>query len=192
MQAGHERLLHVIMTDPKDMQEQGVKLFKQHDYEAAARLFQQALEAYKAEGKEDMMAEMQVNIGLVHRALGEHQEALEVMKSALEVFQKLEDPLRAAQVLGNLGGVYAALKDQEQAYNCYREAADTFQELGEKDLYGETLLAMGDLQIRDRKITAGAATYQVGLEQLENLSGTQKVIKRLSGFINRLTGSGGV
>ena len=180
------------MTEPKELQEQGVNLFKQHDYEAAARVFQQALDGYTAAGKEDMVAEMQVNIGLVHRALGEHQPALDAMKAALEVFQKLEDPLRTAQVLGNMGGVYAALKDQEQAYNCYREAADTFQELGEKELYGETLLAMGDLQIRDRKFTAGTATYQVGLEQIDkNLSGTQKIIKRLSSFINRLTGTGG-
>ena len=178
------------MTSPEELQEQGVKLYKQHDYEAAARLFQQAKDAYAGADRPDMAAEMQVNLGLVHRSLGEHQQALEAMQAALSIFQEQEDALRSAQVLGNMGGVYVALGDKEQAYNCYREAADTFEELGERDLYGETLVAMGDLQVRDGKLTSGAATYQVGLEQMDDLTTTQRIIKRLSGFVNRLTGSG--
>jgi tetratricopeptide (TPR) repeat protein len=93
-------------------------------------------------------------------------------------------------VLGNMGGVYAALDDKEQAYQCYRQAADIFQDLGEKKLYGETLVAMGDLQFRDGKVMAGAATYEVGLEQLDELSASQKVIKGLIGMRNRLMGGG--
>lgn len=178
------------MSDPQELQEQGVKFFKQHDYEAAARLFQQAQDAYASADDRGMAAEMQVNIGLIHRSLGESQQALEQMQAALQVFQQLEDPKRAAQTLGNMGGVYMSVGDKEQAYNCYRQAADTFQELGEKKLYGETLIAMADLQVKDGKLTAGAATYQVGLEQLDQLSTRQRVIRGLSGIINRLTGTG--
>ena len=96
------------MSSADELQEQGVKLFQQHDYEAAARIFQQASDAYTAENKPDMAAEMQTNIGLIHRALGENQQALEIMQQSLKVFQKLEDPKRTAQVLGNMGGVYMA------------------------------------------------------------------------------------
>lgn len=178
------------MTTAGEFQEQGVKLFQQRDYEAASRAFAQAQETYEAEGKKDIAAEMQTNIGLVHRALGENQQALDVMHTALRTFQEMNDPLRAAKVLGNLGGVYVALGDKEQAYNCYRQAADAFEELGEKKLHGETLIAMGDLQVRDGKIMAGAATYEAGLEQLDELSASQKVIKRLLGFRNKLMGGG--
>ncbi|MDX1994460.1 MAG: tetratricopeptide repeat protein [bacterium] len=178
------------MSTAKELQDQGIKLYEQQDYEAAARAFQQAQESYQAGGQGDMAAEMQANIGLVHRALGEHQLALDAMQAALRTFQERGDTLRTAQVLGNLGGVYLELGDREQAYNCYRQAADAFQELGEKKLYGETLIAMGRLQVREGKIWQGAATYEIGLEQLDKLSTTQKVLKSLINIKNRLGGPG--
>lgn len=176
------------MSNAEILQEQGVKLFRQKDYEEAARTFREAQAAYEEDGKADLAAEMLTNIGLVHRALGENQQALDVMQEALATFQNMDDPLRAAKVLGNMGGVYVALGDKEQAYNCYRQAADVFQELGEKKLHGETLLAMADLQVRDGKIGTGAATYEVGLSELDNLSASQKMLKGLIGIRNKLTG----
>lgn len=178
------------MSQAQQFQDEGVKLFQQKDYEAAARLFQQALEAYEADGDVVMVAEMQTNIGLVHRSLGENQQALDAMQNALRSFQDRGDARRSAMVLGNMGGVYAALGDREQAYNCYRQAADIFQEIGEKKLYGETLIAMGDLQVRDGKVMAGAATYEVGLENVDDLSASQKIIKGLLGVRNKLIGGG--
>lgn len=178
------------MPSAQELQDQGVKLFRDKDYEGASRVFHQAMDAYEAEGKRDMVAEMQTNIGLMHRALSEHQQALDIMQQALVIFQELDDALRSAKVLGNLGGVYAAMGDKEQAFNCYRQAADIFSELDEKKLYGETLVAMGDLQIRDGKLTVGAAMYEAGLGNLEQLNTSQKVIKGLLGIRNRLTGGG--
>lgn len=176
-----------MVLNAQELQEQGVKLYDQHDYEAAARLFQQAKEAYADAGQQDMVAEMKVNIGLVHRALGENQQALELMQEALRTFQESGDKLRVGQVLGNMGGVYMALNDKEQAFSAYRQAADTFLELGEKKLYSETMLAIGSLQVREGKIFNGAASYQIGLEGLEHLTPAQKIIKRLSSFITGLT-----
>ena len=179
-----------MTTTANELQERGVTLYSQQNYEAASRMFQEALEAYEVEGRRDMVAEMQTNIGLVHRALGQNQQALDIMQESLRTFQELGDRLRTAQVVGNMGGVYLELDDKEQAYNCYRQAADIFQELGEKRMYGETLLAMGKMQLRDGKIMAGAATYEVGLAQLDDLTPTQKIIKNLLGVRNRLTGQG--
>ncbi|MCL4246888.1 MAG: tetratricopeptide repeat protein [Anaerolineae bacterium] len=178
------------MATAQEYQDQGVKLFKQKEYESAARAFQQAHEAYESEGQRDMAGEMQTNIGLVHRALGENQQALDAMQVALAIFQEADDALRAAKVLGNMGGVYVALGDREQAYQCYRNAADVFQEMGENKLYGETLLAMGDLQVREGKLMAGAATYEVGLEQIGDLTASQRVLKGLIGIRNKIMGGG--
>lgn len=178
------------MSTAEELKEQGVRLFQQRDYEAAMRLFQQAREAYTTSGDNAMSAEMLANVGLVHRSLGEHQQALDAMDEALNSFKELDDSKRVAMALGNMGGVYVALGDKEQAYNCYRQAADIFEEIGEKKLYGETLIAMGDLQVRDGKIMRGAATYEAGLENLDDLSASQKVIKGLLGIRGKLTGGG--
>jgi hypothetical protein len=89
-----------------------------------------------------------------------------------------------------MGGVYSALGDKEQAYNCYRNAADLFDELGESKLHGETMLAMASLQVRDGKLTAGASTYEVGLNELGDLTAGQKVLKGLIGFRNKFLGGG--
>lgn len=179
------------MSTAKELQDRGVKLYEQKDFEAAARIFQQALEAYDADGQPDMGAEMRTNIGLVHRALGENQQALEAMQTALRVFQEEGDEMRAAQVMGNMGGVYIELGDKEQAYNCYRQAADAFQDLGEQEMYGQTLIAMAKMQVRDGKVWQGAATYEVGLDNIGKLSMSQKILKRLIGVRNRLTGGSG-
>jgi tetratricopeptide (TPR) repeat protein len=180
-----------MTSDAKTLQDQGVKLYNQQDYEAATKVFQQAKSAYEDQGDVAMAAEMQTNIGLVHRALGEHQQALDAMQAALHIFQEENEQLRAAQVLGNMGGVYMEIDDKEQAHTCYRQAADTFDDLGETKLYGETMLAIARLQFKDGKIWPAAATYEVGLENLDKLSFGQKVLKRLIGVRNRLSGAAG-
>ncbi|MEL6271742.1 MAG: hypothetical protein AAFR22_18185, partial [Chloroflexota bacterium] len=59
------------MSSGDELKDKGVELYKQYDYEAAAKTFEQAREAYAQAGQTDMVAEMLVNIGLVHRALDE-------------------------------------------------------------------------------------------------------------------------
>lgn len=175
------------MSQAQELQEQGIKLFHQREYEAAARSFQQAKQAYLEADDEIMAEEMKVNIALVHRELGEKQQSLDLMQEALKFFKVQEDQLRIAQVLGNMGGVYLALQDKEQAALAYREAADIFLELGEKQLYADTLLALGNLQVREGKLVAGVSLYQVGLEDKTELNMRQRVMKRLSGIVSGFT-----
>ncbi len=115
------------MSTGHELQDQGVKQFMQHEYEAAADLFKQAKAAYEAEEMKDMAAEMQVNLGLVDRALGNYDSAVQQMNEARQVFASMNDRTREAQVIGNLGGVYLAQGNSEQAVTLYREAADTFR-----------------------------------------------------------------
>jgi tetratricopeptide (TPR) repeat protein len=179
------------MTNAEELKNRGIALFDQHDYEAANRIFQQAKDAYAEESRHDMVAEMKVNIGLVHRVLGELQQALEMMEEALRTFQDQGDQMRVAQTLGNLGGVYLALNDKERAELSYRQAANIFQELGENEYYSDTMMALGAMQVRDGRLFVGAATYQVALENRTRLTGTQKVIRALSNLVNRIGGTPG-
>ncbi len=109
------------MTSGTELQDQGTKLFMQHEYEAAADIFKQAQGAYAADGKNDLAAEMQVNIGLIERALGNYDNAIKLMTEARQVFSGMSDKSREAQVVGNLGGVYLSQGNSEQAVTLRRE-----------------------------------------------------------------------
>ena len=61
--------------------------------------------------------------------------------------------------------------------------------MDEEELYSDTMMALGAMQVRDGKLLMGAATYQIALENRTKLTGTQKIIKSLSGVINRLNGT---
>jgi len=177
------------MSSADELKQKGVELFEQFEYEQAIKVFNQAKNAFEEDDNSIMAAEMLANIGLVHRALGQGQQALDAMGQALVTFQREDDALRTAQVLGNMGGVYAKMKDREQAYNTYRQAADIFEELGKKEMYGQTLLAMGQLQLDEGKFLAGAATYQVALENVEKPTWQQRMIKNLGGTVNKIMGT---
>lgn len=178
------------MSNASDLQAQGIQQFQKKHYDEAGALFRQAQAAWEADGQPDMAAEMRVNLGLVYRAQGEHQRALDEMSAAYAIFEDMGDQKRLAMTLGNMGAVCKALDDKEQAYRCYRDAADLFEALGEKAHYGETLLAIADLQMSEHKVTAAAATYEVGLSELDNLSASQKAIRNLTSLRNKLLGGG--
>lgn len=176
------------MSHADELRDKGIQLFHQYDYEAAARTFQQAREAYAEAEQPDMVAEMKVNIGLVHRSLGETQQALEMMQEALNMFRDTGDELREAQVLGNMGGVYSALGDKEAAEKAYRQATGIFLSHDKTELYADTMLALGTMQFKALKISDAAISYQVGLQYKQNPSGTQKILKWLVSLINRING----
>ena len=59
-----------MSEEAKKLQDKGVAAYQKKNYEQAVQLFNQASQAYEAAGAKDKAVEMQVNIGLVHRALG--------------------------------------------------------------------------------------------------------------------------
>ena len=179
------------MSTPNELKERGVKLFMEQDYEQAVDVFREAIAAYEDEGAADMVAEMQVNLGLALHMMGEYEPALEQMNMAHAVFVQMNDAHRRAQVLGNMARVYARLGNSEQAITNYREASAIFIEQGDEENYGQTVLAIADLQLRGGQLMQAAATYEVGLDYIEHPNARQKIMKSLLGLRNRITGQGG-
>jgi len=107
------------MPTGKELQDQGNKLFSERDYEKAQEVYKQSREAYNAEGKPDMAAEMQVNLALIDRTMGNYEAAAGAMQEARQVFAGMGDRFREAQVIGNLGGVYLQQGNLEQAFTLY-------------------------------------------------------------------------
>jgi len=178
------------MPTADELKEQGVAEYLRGDYERAAETFRAAAAHYEEDGVGEMVAEMKVNLGLALHSLGQHNAALEQMTEAHAVFVQMNDVRRTAQALGNMARVYAGQGNSEQAITNYREAAAIFNELGDEESYGQTVLAIADLQLRGGQIMKAAATYEVGLDFIKNPNTRQKVMKKLLGLRNRMSGGG--
>ncbi len=178
------------MPTAEELKDRGVAEYLRGDYELAAETFRQAIAQYQSDGVADMVAEMQVNLGLTLHALGQHDEALQQMSLGHAVFVQMGDQRRTAQALGNMARVYAGQGNSEQALTNYREAAAIFLELGDEENYGQTVLAIADLELRSGQIMKAAATYEVGLEYIKHPNARQKLMKKLLGLRSRLGGGG--
>ncbi len=178
------------MATADALKDQGIQQFRQQDYEQAADTFRQAIAQYEADGVGDMAAEMQVNLGLALHMLSRHEAALEQMNMAHAVFAQLNDTSRTAQVLGNMARVYAKMGNTEQAITNYREASARFMELGDEENYGQTVMAIADLQLRSGKAMQAAATYEVGLEYVKQPNARQRLMKRLLSMRDKISGTG--
>jgi tetratricopeptide (TPR) repeat protein len=178
------------MPGADDLKDQGIQQFMQHDYEKAAATFREAIAAYDGAGAADMAAEQRVNLGLALHSLGQHDAALEQMQQAHAVFAGMNDTRRTAQALGNMARVYASLGNSEQALTHYREACTLFSEIGDDESYGQTVLAIADLQMRGGNVMQAASTYEVGLEHLQQPTARQRMIRKLLGVRDRVTGMG--
>jgi tetratricopeptide (TPR) repeat protein len=83
---------------------------------------------------------------------------------------------------------YSKAEDQEQAQTMYRAAARIFREIEEDEYYGETILALSDMQFRSGNLVEALATFEVGLEHIRNKNHRQKMLKQLLVLKNRLSG----
>ncbi len=178
------------MPTADELKDRGIAEYMRGDYELAAETFREAATQYEDDGVADMVAEMQVNLGLALHSLDRYDEALEQMNMAHAVFVQMNDTHRTAQVLGNMARVYARLGNTEQAITNYREAAAIFMELGDEENYGQTILAIADLQLRSGQIMKAATTFEIGLDYVQQPNARQKLMKKLLGLRNKLSGGG--
>ena len=176
------------MSTGSELQIKATRLFEKGKYEDAAEVFAEALEAYQEEGTGELAAEMRVNLGLAKRELGDLEAAITEMQTGLAYFKETEDRLREAQTLGNMALAYAKAKDEEQAQTMYREAGRIFREIDEDEYYGETILALADMQFRSGNLLEALVTFEIGLEHVRNKNHRQKMMKQLLVLKNRLSG----
>ena len=176
------------MSTGSELQIKATRLFEKGKYEDAAEVFTEALEAYQEEGTGELAAEMRVNLGLAKRELGDLEAAITEMQAGLTYFRETEDQLREAQTLGNMALAYAKSKDEEQAQTMYRDAGRIFREIDEDEYYGETILALADMQFRSGNLLEALATFEIGLEHVRNKNHRQKMMKQLLVLKNRLSG----
>jgi len=177
------------MTDQamsaQETKEEGLRLFQEGLYPEAAERFESARRTFDSEGDVVEAGEMLNNLGIVYRMQRKWDRAVAALEEARVAFANLGD----REVLGNLGGLYASQRDRDKAMTSLQEAADIFADVGDKQREGETLLALGVQQWKSGDRKTGLATYQTGLETLENPSAGQKALRGLLNLRTRLLGT---
>lgn len=103
-------------------------------WEEALRLQQDRLREPRA------IAILHGNLGLVHRAQGDLEQAEASFHRALELSREIADPLPAADALLNLGTVAKDRGDEAAARARYLEALDAYEKLGHRRSTGLALL----------------------------------------------------
>jgi tetratricopeptide (TPR) repeat protein len=176
------------MSTGNELKIKGMRLFQEKHYDQAIETFREAVTAFEGEENADQVAEMQVNLGLSLRNAKQYEDAIEEMQKGLRYFQEHGDQHREAQALANAATAYAELDEKEQAETMYRTAAQIFRELGDDDSYGETILALADMQFHSGDYVLAVSTFEEGLKHIRNKNHRQKMMKQLLIAKNRMMG----
>ncbi|MBZ0303701.1 MAG: tetratricopeptide repeat protein [Anaerolineae bacterium] len=122
----------------------------QHDFDQAARLFEQSADLRRALGETVSETTLLINAGLQARAAGQYQRATLLLEDALSQLRAQGD--RGSLSTGGLGfSLYALaliLREQgdfERATALFTECMDFHQEIGEREGMAQALLGLSDV-----------------------------------------------
>lgn len=161
------------------LRESALAHFQKGNYTDAINFFEQAREAYRAEGNRAMAAEMQNNLGVIYRAQKNYQTALDRIQSALIEFREINDVTRTAQALGNLGSVYLEMGDLNLAAGSLNESLTLFDPQKDKVMRSEVLRVLGEVRLKQGKYMEGLMNYEAGLRDVENPTPQQQWLRKL-------------
>lgn len=169
--------MEIVQAD--ELQQEGLRLFREGLYDEAVRRFSEAMEHFAEEDRKVEVGEALNNIGIIRRKQGRWEDALASLEEAHRVFVRLGDKSREAQSLGNLASVYAAMKRREDAERAWGEAAVLFQDLEDRQKQGDTLIALGLSMFKSGRRQEGLSTYQAGLTLVERPTLLQRIYRIL-------------
>ncbi len=148
---------------PADLRADGLRLFRQGQYEAALARFRAAETVFREQGDAGMATEMLNNQGVVHRLRRRWPEARQALQAAADGFAALDDPGRQGQALANLGDVHAARKERRQAAALYGQAAALLAQAGDPVRQSQVLRAMSLDQLRRGGVWAAISLMERSL-----------------------------
>lgn len=167
----------------------GQTAFQKEQFQEAARLYQQAVEACQTTGDALATAEMKNNLSVALIKAGDPNQALAAVIGTDEIFANAGDYRRQAIALGNLASAYEAIGELQKACEHYQRSADFFKQVGEHDLRVFTLQSLSALQLRMGSQFEAMATMDCALAEKKNLSLRERFLKKLLRVPFRMLGS---
>lgn len=163
----------------KQHYDRGIDAYRVGEYEDAKAALLQAQILFADADSPQEEAEALNDLGVVCTQLEEWEEAEQYLQAALSLRRQLEERSAQGITLGNLGMLYAQQAEDERAAEAYQQAIAIFRELGERGNEKAVTRQLNRLQIESHQFIDAISTYSDELQSQEELSGPQKVARRL-------------
>jgi CHAT domain-containing protein/tetratricopeptide (TPR) repeat protein len=130
-------------------------------------------------------------LGLVHRSLGQWDQAIDCYKSDLEICRSLDDRLGIGLCYGNLGEVYQkrGRENWPQALQAYQQALDLIREFDEPHQEIEVLANLGFLHQEMGQYEAAFEFYSQAIDLIEALRVGVSSEEARAGFFATVVGA---
>ncbi len=159
--------------------DEGRLCYRQGEYEEALSHLQAAYQHYQAKGRQEQVAEMVNDIGVIYTVLRQWSEAEKSLNEAHHLFTQLQDYNGEAQTLGNLGSMFRARGDLKQAAANLQLAADRFHLVGDDERRGMTLKVLSMVRLSQFRLLQALAAYDAALACHPNPSAWIKFLRRI-------------
>lgn len=147
----------------QSLKEEGLRLHRLGDYEAASSIFKEAEGLFAEAGDLRGQGETLNNLGVLHLQAQRWAEAQKAFERAKEKFVSLEDNLGRAQTLGNLGELFRRRGQREKAVDSLREATNLLREAGEREKEAKTLELISRIRLEQRRWFEALHFYDLSL-----------------------------
>lgn len=135
-------------------------------YTSALSLVRRAMSIAQIERDQALKANLQLELGIINKAQGNIEIALEPLKEALNFFRDTNDLNKTSSCLLSIGDIYALLNQTRLAQTYYQDAFDAVEPLNDKRLLGIIKTRMGALLLKSGNNDAAVSSISAGLELL--------------------------
>ena len=165
--------------DPNNLARQAKSAYEKEDYAGAAQLFEQAAQAYDADGASLDSAEMKNNASVAWLQAKNAKHALAVLAGTVEIFDMAGDLRRQGLALGNEGAALEALNRNDEAAKKFVASAELLERSGDDQMRAEVMKALSALQVKTGKPVDAFISMQVGVAGVQNPTFKQRILKTL-------------
>ncbi len=133
------------------------------DYDACARIYQQALALALARKDKFFEAGFSSNLGYAAARKGEAARAVSFYERALPLIERDRNPDLYATIIGNLGYSLVTLGEFDRALMLHTDALDVFSERGDESQIARELASLASIQFRSGDLERALATIESSL-----------------------------
>ncbi|MBW4562509.1 MAG: tetratricopeptide repeat protein [Mojavia pulchra JT2-VF2] len=150
--------------------------FSQGKYEQALKLYQQALDIYKANKYPAGIAVTLNNIGRVYSNTGKYSQAIESNQQALTNYQAVGDRTGEGVTISNLGQIYQKQNQYEKVLGLYQQALAIHREVSDKISETATLKYLGDVLSSQNQPQLAIGFYKQSVNLTETIRQNLRVV----------------